>query len=280
MSDTPDTLYRLSTRLIEALDQQSKLNDEIKALNARLLELAPEKTWIVALSPTLFRVIDTRLDDVQVGDSLDVLFPEPISTGPVTPPAEEPAKRTRKAKAEQPAAPAPAATPAPRADLAQPPQGDLTVEEVVARFKSAIEASHLSGTDYAQKHRLPYLGLMRLLATGLVGDAAIYAQLYDHAVRLTANPVLAAPAAAAAPPPSVETKPAAGPSEPTPKAEEITDAVLRDLCRQAAAKVGPVRVREIMGAQKVEGVPAERRPQVATGLRQLVATGLRQLVGV
>jgi hypothetical protein len=239
MPDTPETLYRLSTRLIEALDQQSKLNDEIKAINARLLELAPEKAWIVALSPTLFRVIDTRLDDVQVGDSLDVLFPETVSTGPVTPPADKPAKRTRKAETEQP--PAPAA-----------PQRDLAIEEILGRLKSAIEAGKTSASEYAKKHDLPYLALVKMLSGGEVG-ADMLAVLRAHAAAIPA------PTATAV----VEAKPSAG---TTPPPAAVTDAELRDLCRKAAAKVGPVRVRELMGAHKVEQVPADARPGVVAKL--------------
>jgi hypothetical protein len=60
----------------------------------------------------------------------------------------------------------------------------LSPEVVVARLNLAIAGTGKTCSAYAKKHGLPHLALTKLLATGMVGDAASYGPIYDHALTL------------------------------------------------------------------------------------------------
>jgi hypothetical protein len=78
-------------------------------------------------------------------------------------------------------------------------EGGIAVAEIIARLRIALASAGITGSAYAMKHKLPYLALTKLLATGISSDDT-YGPIYDHALTL--------PDTSAAPP--------AGP-------EEITD---------------------------------------------------------
>jgi hypothetical protein len=73
-------------------------------------------------------------------------------------------------------------------DEAEPAKSDdLPVETVVARLNLAIAGTNKTVSAYAKKHGLPHIALTKLLGSGMVGDAASYGPIYDHALTLATD---------------------------------------------------------------------------------------------
>jgi len=59
----------------------------------------------------------------------------------------------------------------------------IALAEIIARLRIALASAGTTATAYAMKHKLPYLALTKLLATGIHSDDT-YGPIYDHALTL------------------------------------------------------------------------------------------------
>jgi hypothetical protein len=119
----------------------------------------------------------------------------------------------------------------------------IAVTEIIARLRIALASADTTATAYATKHRLPYLALAKLLATGISNDDT-YGPIYDHA--LTLPDTSAAPA-----PPADEIPDTDGPEEitapadPTPSPEVPASAAADPAAHEPSPPLRPLGLRRL-----------------------------------